>query len=208
MPNENKDVIRVQGLEADLPSTLRAGMIGFASDTDRMAYKRLDNSVSKYWSDDTKQALLAVAQTFTKQNTFTGGVNVNSVARLKSTSYIEDTLQYTPEEIDTITDGVTVLGTTEATLIKITKADSDPASNTVGLQAGQNPGQLLIVMCSDQSGLQIDPTVPGSADIWLGPTCAYVELDPHESVAFIWQEGNDLDDAWVLLHNTGTLICS
>ena len=78
MANENKDVIRVQDTEVNLSSLLRAGMIGFASDSDKMAYKRLDNSTMKYWSDDSKQCLLAGTQTITGAKNFSGTIATSS----------------------------------------------------------------------------------------------------------------------------------
>ena len=42
MANENKDVIRVEDTEANLPTTLRAGQLGFSSDTKKMLYLESD----------------------------------------------------------------------------------------------------------------------------------------------------------------------
>jgi hypothetical protein len=86
MANENKDVIRVFELEADLTSVLRAGMLGFATDTHRMARKKLSDSSMAYWSDDTKQMLLAGAQTITGNKTYSGTNIYNGVVTFNETA--------------------------------------------------------------------------------------------------------------------------
>lgn len=208
MVNENKDIIRVQATEAQLLGTkLRAGMIGFATDTDRMIYRRLDNSVKKGWSDDSKQCLLAGSQTITGKKVFTGGVDTESVLYTEDRFRIGHRSEIVQSEIDTITDGVTNLDPSSTTGILITKLDSTPADNTVGILAGSVPGQILTITCSDASGIQIDDTVSSSAEIWLSSTGTLLNLDPDESVKFIWQETfSGANDHWVLQYTTGSIV--
>lgn len=74
MGNENKDVIRLFDTEANLisGSTMRPGMLSHATDTNRIVRKRLSDSAFHYWSDDSKQMLLAGAQTVTGNKTYSG----------------------------------------------------------------------------------------------------------------------------------------
>ena len=78
MANENKDVIRVAALEAAMAATLRSGMLGLASDTNRLISKKLSDASIRYWSDDTKQMLLAGTQTVTGAKTFTSAATFSS----------------------------------------------------------------------------------------------------------------------------------
>jgi hypothetical protein len=95
MTNENKDVIRVQVNEALLSSTLRAGMLGFATDTNRMAYKRLSDSGMKYWSDDSLQMLLAGAQTVTGNKTYSGTSQFNNSVTVNASFNSQKTALFT-----------------------------------------------------------------------------------------------------------------
>lgn len=70
MANTNQDVIRVSSTEAGA-TALRPGMIGLTTDTDKISYKKFSDSSLRYISDDTKQGLLATAQSFTGAKTFT-----------------------------------------------------------------------------------------------------------------------------------------
>ena len=205
MANENIDVIRVQGLEADLlGSTLRDGQLGFASDTDRMIYRRLDDSVKKGWSDDSKQCLLAGNQTLTGVKSFAAQTNFSALAYSQARLAVLGLMDFIPSEIDTITDGVTNLDPSVSPLIKITKNDSTPGDNTVGILAGTNYGQILMIICSDQSGIQIDDTVGSSAQIWYD-NGATLDLSPRQSATFVWSKGEAGSDEWVYLSTTGTI---
>lgn len=203
--NENIDVIRVQGLAADLPTTLRKGMIGFASDDDRMAYRRLDTGAMKYWSDDSKQCLLAGSQTVTGSKTFSAQQN------FEGRIYSEDRItmlgqwDFQSSEVSSITDGVTNLDPAVSPHILITNSQSLPASATVGISAGTTFGQILIVTCSDRSGLEFDDSVSGSAELFFSSSEQYLTLDPGETAAFMWQEGITGNDRWVLIFTTGNL---
>jgi hypothetical protein len=51
MANENKDIIRVEATEANLPTTLINGQLGFATDTYRLGHKTIAGSMYWYSSD-------------------------------------------------------------------------------------------------------------------------------------------------------------
>lgn len=53
MSTEIKDVKRVQAIEADIPSTIRAGQDGYSSDTFKLFHLYNDGSTLKTWSSDT-----------------------------------------------------------------------------------------------------------------------------------------------------------
>lgn len=70
MANENKDIIRVHTTAALMSSTLIAGQWGMTTDTNQLSSKKLSDSSMRFFSDDSKQMLLASAQTVTGSKTF------------------------------------------------------------------------------------------------------------------------------------------
>jgi hypothetical protein len=79
MADEEKDVIRVQDIEANLlVGVLRNGMIAEAADTGRLIYARLDTGARLGYSDDTRQVLIDDTKTITAAKTFSAGVSMTS----------------------------------------------------------------------------------------------------------------------------------
>ena len=83
MADENKDVIRVWVNEANLATTLKSGMFGAAEDTFRFSAKRESDGAIRYWSDDTKQVLLAGAQTITDVKTHNANLEISGLNKLR-----------------------------------------------------------------------------------------------------------------------------
>ena len=205
--NENADVIRLYDTEANLiaGSKMRPGMIAMATDTNRIVRKRLSDSAFHYWSDDTKQLLLAGAQTVTGNKTWSGTNTYNGVITVNELATLSNELVFTPKEISVITDGVTNLDTSNTCHIKITKDDSTPTSQTCGLTAGTTYGQILLVETSDRSGIEIDDSVSGSAFIILEGFNKLALLTT-ENALFVWTEKIDsANDYWNLLSTNGAL---
>jgi len=200
--NTNIDVIRVQATEAALSSTLRAGMLGFASDTDRMGYKRLDNSVMKYWSEDTKQCLLAGNQTITGNKTYSGTSNFTGATTFNSTATFANIMSMTPLGIIAVVDGVTNLDPTVNSYIRADLNSSNPTANTVGILAAGLTNQLLLIACAGVTGIEIDDTVPGSATIELGLGNTKLAISSFETAQFVWAANSS---TWSLISTTGVI---
>jgi len=95
MANDNIDIIRVQVLESAIVAALRTGQLGFTTDGNRLSYKRLSDSVMKYWSDDSKQCLLASNQTLTGNKTYTGNTTFNNGVSVNATLAAQKMLSMT-----------------------------------------------------------------------------------------------------------------
>jgi len=93
MANENKDIIRVFDTAANLPTTMRAGMIGYDTTNDRIAVKRLADGAMRYFSNTqiTELDLAGDSGTGTV-NLTTETLTVTGVANEIETSVSGDTI--------------------------------------------------------------------------------------------------------------------
>lgn len=205
MANENIDVIMKFGPEAVVAAALRAGMKGVATDTNRFIIKKLSDSSIRYWSDDSLQCLLAGTQTITGNKTSIGTWALNGITTFGAKAKFAAAIVDVPTALSSIIDGVTVLSCASSSHIKVTKNSATPADNTVGMGAGSEDGQVIIISCSDQSGIEIDPAVSGSSDIYfIDGSTSSLYIAPRENAVFLWCSGVSGGNYWKLISTTGT----
>ncbi len=115
MANVFQDVIRFFDSEAAIIAKMKNGMFGATDDTNKIVVKKKSDGTGRFWSDDSKQALLAVANTFTAANTF------NALTTFNGSLNVSDILI-----VDNITDAFRVReGSNEYINIKTTNGSQE-----------------------------------------------------------------------------------
>lgn len=210
MGNENKDVIRVFKLEAAIAAGIRAGMLAFATDTHRLARKKLSDSSMAYWSDDTLQMLLAGAQTVTGNKTYSGTSNFTGVVTMSELLKVSNEIALMKKEVTSITDGVTVIDPNDTAHIYLNNGQTAPAGQTAGLAAGNNDGQLLLITGDSVSSVELDGTVSGSAKIQNAPQVNVKIQLVSGQVALLYYHvdvnGDALFTSWRIIATNGTVV--
>lgn len=195
MSDQEKDVIRVADAEASIGTTLRPGMLGVTSDTNKIASKKLSDSSMRFHSDDSKQVLIEGAQ------------NVNGPKTFKAETIFDDRIEikkqtvYFPTIITSIVDDTLIdISLTSVTLLNMV---GTPAINhTAGLTAGAFDNQVCEIWCDSQSAVEIDGAVASSAVIVISGF-SKVQLAQYQSARFRWTAGLS---EWVLISTNGTLV--
>ena len=191
MTNINADVIRVWDTESNLPIILRAGMLGATTDTDKLVAKRLSDSSIYKWSDDTKQLLLAGAQTVTGVKTFSSGPVVNALLKTNSIAFQSELTQPDNGGANEGAGGDVTLSSEGTILFNPTAANV----SFYNLAVSSSAGRTLIL--KNQSAYTV--TLGLSANMQDGSA---LEISPNKSVSIMsdsskwWKlDGADLSNA-------------